>query len=103
MASFIYISINTDIPSIVRNTFSANHRTLRLSFITCKTIRSCGKRLRDEDGADVLIMGCAGMANYRDILEVETGLPVIDPCQAAAAMALGQIALGLSHKGTAHA
>jgi Asp/Glu/hydantoin racemase len=59
-----------------------------------------GKRLRDDDGANVLIMGCAGMAQYRDILEAETGLPVVEPTQAAAAMALGQIALGLSHKGT---
>jgi allantoin racemase len=53
-----------------------------------------GKRLRDDDGANVLIMGCAGMAHYRTILETETGLPVVDPCQAAAAMALGQMALG---------
>lgn len=53
-----------------------------------------GKRLRDDDGADVLIMGCAGMAQYRARLEIETGLPVVEPCQAAAAMALGQIALG---------
>ncbi len=58
-----------------------------------------GKRLRDEDGANVLIMGCAGMAHYRATLEHETGLPVVDPCQAAAAMVLGQIALKLSHKG----
>ena len=57
-----------------------------------------GKRLRDEDGADVLIMGCAGMARYRDTLEEATGLPVVEPTQAAASMALGQIRLGLSHK-----
>lgn len=57
-----------------------------------------GKRLRDEDGAEVLIMGCAGMADYRDRLESETGLPVVEPCQAAAAMAIGRIALGQSHK-----
>lgn len=62
-----------------------------------------GKDLRDKDGADVLIMGCAGMAQYRQALETEIGLPVIDPTQAAVAMALGQIALGLSHKGTPHA
>ena len=53
-----------------------------------------GRRLRDEDGAEVLIMGCAGMAAYRDRLAQETGLPVVEPCQAAAAMALGRIALG---------
>ncbi|MDG1116027.1 MAG: aspartate/glutamate racemase family protein [Flavimaricola sp.] len=57
-----------------------------------------GCRLRDEDGADVLIMGCAGMASYRATLEQETGLPVVEPCQAAAAMAIGQIALSQSHR-----
>jgi len=58
-----------------------------------------GKRLRDDDGADVLIMGCAGMAHYRDTLVAETGLPVVEPCRAAAAMALGHIALRQNHKG----
>lgn len=60
-----------------------------------------GKRLRDDDGADVLIMGCAGMAGYRAALEAETGLPVVEPCQAGAAMALGQIALKLHRPGSA--
>jgi allantoin racemase len=64
---------------------------------------AAGRRLRDEDGADVLIMGCAGMAAYRDTLEAETGLPVVEPCQAAAVMTLGQIALGRSHKKGNHA
>ena len=68
-----------------------------------KAMIATGKRLRDEDEANVLIMGCAGMAHYRSILEAETGLPVVEPCQAAAAMALGQIALNLSHKGIADA
>jgi len=52
-----------------------------------------GQSLRDRDGADVLIMGCAGMARYREILEAELDLPVVEPCQAGAAMALGHIAL----------
>ena len=52
-----------------------------------------GQRLRDEDGADVLIMGCAGMAAYRDAVQQATGLPVVEPCQAAAGMALARIAL----------
>lgn len=65
-----------------------------------------GTRLRDEDGADVLIMGCAGMAQYRAPLEDATGLPVVEPSQAAVSMALGQIRLSLSHtrpKGSDHA
>lgn len=57
-----------------------------------------GRTLRDSHGADVLIMGCAGMASYRDKVEKETGLPVVEPSQAAAAMALGRIALGWSHR-----
>jgi len=58
---------------------------------------AAGCALRDQDGADVLIMGCAGMTSYRAALEAATGLPVVDPVEAAAAMALGRIALRLSH------
>ncbi len=56
-----------------------------------------GRALRDADGAEVLILGCAGMARYRAQLEDALGLPVIDPCQVAVATALGRIALGLRH------
>lgn len=61
---------------------------------TREAMAICGRRLRERDGADVLIMGCAGMAGYRAGLEEATGLPVVEPCQAAVTMALGQIALG---------
>jgi len=57
-----------------------------------------GRRLRDEDGADVLIPGCAGMARYRGLLEDALSVPVVDPCQAAVAMALGRIPLHQTHK-----
>ncbi|MEM7522141.1 MAG: aspartate/glutamate racemase family protein [Pseudomonadota bacterium] len=57
-----------------------------------------GKVLRDQDGADVLIMGCAGMARYRAPLEDATGLPVVEPTQVAVSSALGQIRLSLSHR-----
>ncbi|MEM6987478.1 MAG: aspartate/glutamate racemase family protein [Pseudomonadota bacterium] len=64
-----------------------------------------GLTLKHKHGADVLILGCAGMAHYRDTLERQTGLPVVEPCQAATSMSLGQIALNLSHRqrDTAHA
>ncbi len=48
-----------------------------------------GAELRDQDQADVIILGCAGMARHRAGLEAELGLPVVEPCQAATAMALG--------------
>ncbi|MFD4837567.1 aspartate/glutamate racemase family protein [Achromobacter sp. NPDC058515] len=52
-----------------------------------------GRRLRDEHQADVLVLGCAGMAAYRGWLQGELGLPVVEPTQAAAAMAIGRIRL----------
>ncbi|WP_413720627.1 aspartate/glutamate racemase family protein [Silicimonas sp. MF1-12-2] len=64
---------------------------------TAGRMKETGRLLRDEDGADVLIMGCAGMAEYRSEIEEDTGLPVIEPCQAAVALALGRITLRLIH------
>lgn len=42
-----------------------------------------GRALRDEDGATVLILGCATMGAYRARLEDALAMPVIDPVQAA--------------------
>ncbi len=50
-----------------------------------------GRELRDQDGADIIVMGCAGMARHRGPLEAELGIPVIDPTQAAVTMALGAV------------
>ncbi len=44
-----------------------------------------------EDGAECLILGCAGMAKHRSPLEQTLGIPIIDPTQAAVAMALGTV------------
>lgn len=43
------------------------------------------------DGAEALVLGCAGMAVHRAPLEQKLGVPVIDPTQAAVAMALGTV------------
>jgi allantoin racemase len=48
-----------------------------------------GKALRDQHAADVVIMGCAGMARYRKPLQEEIGVPVVEPTQAAAAWRSG--------------
>ena len=53
-----------------------------------------GRRLRDAHGADVLVMGCAGMARYRDDLEEAARIPVVEPTQAAVTMAIGRVRLG---------
>jgi Asp/Glu/hydantoin racemase len=52
-----------------------------------------GRQLRDQDGADVVIMGCAGMARMRDRLQQNLGISVIEPVQAAVTMALGAVCL----------
>ena len=43
------------------------------------------------DGADVLVLGCAGMARYRAPLAAALGMPVVDPTQAAVTMAIGAV------------
>jgi Asp/Glu/hydantoin racemase len=53
-----------------------------------------GTRLRDEHAADVIVMGCAGMAALRERLESNLGIPVIEPVQAAVSMAMGAVAFG---------
>ena len=50
-----------------------------------------GKRLREEHAADVLVMGCAGMARYRKGLQEAVGVPVVEPTQAAVSMAIGRV------------
>jgi Asp/Glu/hydantoin racemase len=52
-----------------------------------------GRRLVDEHGAHVVVMGCAGMAQYREPLEDALGVPVVEPTQAAAGMALARVRL----------
>ena len=52
-----------------------------------------GRRLKDEDGAEAVVMGCAGMARHRLALEQALGVPVIDPTQAAVTMAIGTVQL----------
>ena len=56
---------------------------------TLSRMLQVGRTLVDDHGADVVVMGCAGMARYRDRLEDALRVPVIDPTQAAVAMALG--------------
>lgn len=60
---------------------------------TLARLSEVGAQLRDRDGADVLILGCAGMAEQRRALAEALQMPVVEPCQATAAMALGRIAL----------
>jgi len=61
-------------------------------------LSAVGQKLRDDCGADVVILGCSGMARYRARLEVRLGVTVIDPTQAAAGMAISAV---LARRGAA--
>jgi Asp/Glu/hydantoin racemase len=52
-----------------------------------------GRDLVTKDRASVVVMGCAGMARHRTALEKAIGVPVVDPTQAAVAMAVGTVAV----------
>jgi Asp/Glu/hydantoin racemase len=60
-----------------------------------------GRTLRDTHGADVVVMGCAGMARFRETLERELGIPVVEPTQAAVTMAVGRVRLGWGGRSSA--
>ena len=58
---------------------------------TLERMIEVGRRLKEEDGAEAVVMGCAGMARHRRPLEDALGIPVIDPALAAVTMAIGAI------------
>lgn len=68
---------------------------------TLARMTEVGKRLRDERQAQVIVMGCAGMAAYRAPLQRALGIPVVEPSQAAAVMALGRVRLDWESAGNA--
>lgn len=76
----------------------AGHRGLGLDYgqlqdpaIVLDALIQAGKALRDEDGAQAILFAGAGLARYVAPLQDATGLPVVDPTQAAVAIALGQV------------
>ena len=56
-----------------------------------------GRELKDAHAADVVLLGCAGMANHRERLERELQIPVVEPTQATVALAMTAVRLGYRH------
>lgn len=54
-------------------------------------LAAVGAALTRKHGAEVLILGCAGLAGYRAELEQVVGVPVIEPVQAAVTVAIGTL------------
>lgn len=54
-------------------------------------IVAAAEGLRDQDRADVIVLGCAGMAQLRARIADAIRLPVIDPCAAAVHFAVARV------------
>jgi len=54
-------------------------------------------RMVEEDGAEVIIMGCAAMAGYSDDIERELGVPVLDPLTVTLKMTEAVVDMGQMH------
>ncbi len=59
--------------------------------LVTEKLAAVGEALTRQHGAEVLILGCAGLAGYRAELERVVNVPVIDPVQAAVTAALGTL------------
>lgn len=64
--------------------------------VTAKAFVDRAQRLVEEDGAEVVVLGCAGMAGVREAVTGALDVPVVDGVAAAARLAESLVALGLS-------
>jgi len=56
--------------------------------VTARARMAAAAKLLTEAGAETIVLACTGMAHHRAAVEDAAGVPVIEPCQAAAAQAL---------------
>jgi allantoin racemase len=90
------------------NHFLASVRSLDLSVAetdadpekTKQRIFEVAAKAVEEDGAEVIILGCAGMAGYAPELEEKLGVKIIDPTAVALKIAEAMVDLGLTHSKT---
>jgi allantoin racemase len=57
-------------------------------------LRAEARAAVDEDGAEVICLGCAGMAGLERAVGAATGVPVVDPVRAAVALVRGLVETG---------
>lgn len=61
-----------------------------------KAITAQAQRAVDEDRAEVIVLGCGGMAGLDEAVAAATGVPVVDGVTAATGLAEALVGLGLS-------
>lgn len=71
---------------------------------TIKKITEASLKAKNEDGADVLMLGCMSMAflDIAHIIEKEVGIPVLNPAKVALKTLEGIVSIGLSHSKKAY-
>ncbi|MGI6066873.1 MAG: aspartate/glutamate racemase family protein [Bacillota bacterium] len=69
---------------------------------TIDCLSQAGRRCVEEDGAQVLILGCLSLLGMADAVSDRIGIPVIDPAKAAVSMMESLIKQGLSHSKKAY-
>ena len=62
----------------------------------CKRVVALGREALDRDDSDVVVLGCAGMADLCAAVSAELGVPVIDGVAAATVLVQSLVTLGLS-------
>ena len=60
-------------------------------------ILALARKAVDEDRAEVIVLGCAGLAGYSEEIERELGVVVLDPTSVAFKIAEAMADLGLHH------
>ena len=64
---------------------------------TKATGMALARRMIEEDGAEVIIMGCAAMAGYSEDLERELQIPVLDPLKVTLKLTEALVDMGVAH------
>jgi allantoin racemase len=64
--------------------------------LTKRRIFEVAGKAVEQDGAEVIVLGCAGMAGYSAELEEKLSIKVLDPTATAFKMAEAMVDLGLS-------
>ena len=64
---------------------------------TKRRIFEVAQAAMNEDGAEVLILGCAGMTGYAEDIERELGIVVLDPTSVTLKVAEAMVDLGVRH------
>jgi allantoin racemase len=67
---------------------------LALDGARARLVDEC-RRAVEQDGADVVVLGCAGMAELCAVIADEIGVPVVDGVAAGTVLAQSLVALGL--------